>query len=164
MYHPDNGHCSRFYCSEGQYYNSVSKQCLDCHSNCASCVGPSTTECTSCFSGFYLKRNPESESGDCALKQSGEDSANLIVSNDVTFLTNGKHNSQRTGTAANPFVDLRDALLKADSLGALYNSSQINIFLTKGDHFIVLEEDTVRFSTLGQPTTHSTDETSLVIK
>ncbi|XP_039614478.1 extracellular matrix protein FRAS1 isoform X1 [Polypterus senegalus] len=46
------GNCV-FQCPPGSYQNSVGR-CVDCHSSCSACTGPSAAECTSCIASLVL--------------------------------------------------------------------------------------------------------------
>ena len=53
--------------------------------------------------------------GICQPKTDSDGSTSIIyVSNSDTFAEDGRLNSERDGTETNPFVNLRDALVKAD--------------------------------------------------
>ena len=45
---------------------------------------------------------------------------------------------QRDGSAAKPFLDLRDAITQASELSAPFFSAEATIFLSKGTHFVPL--------------------------
>ena len=59
--------------------------------------------------------------------------------------------SQRDGSETKPFLDIRDAMIRAQELAAPNTSAIVSIYLLKGTHFVPLEEDSVRY----QPTQSS---------
>ena len=46
---------------------------------------------------------------------------------------------------SNPFVDLRDALRRGEELASRYSDASVTVFLTKGTHYILLEEEAERY-------------------
>ena len=60
-----------------------------------------------------------------------------------------------------PFLDLRDALLRADELASPYSSASVTVFLTKGTHFITKEDLSLRYKP--NVTTHFASNYSLSI-
>ena len=59
--------------------------------------------------------------------------------------------SQRDGSESKPFLDIRDAMIRAQELAAPNTSAIVSIYLLKGTHFVPLEKDSVRY----QPTQSS---------
>lgn len=51
-------------CPSGLYSNTTTKKCEACHSYCVQCNGPTSANCSSCNSGFYLKQ-PVASSKTC---------------------------------------------------------------------------------------------------
>ena len=62
--------------------------------------------------------------------------------------------SQRDGSEAKPFLDIRDPLIRAQELAAPYSNTNVTIYLLKGTHFVPLEEDSLRY----QPTQSSVSD------
>ena len=92
---------------------------------------------------FYLSiSNPNIyyPTGKCISKNKTGQEFSLVVSNQSQYINDGKTNSQRDGTINNPFIDLRDAILKSDELSADGINTKIIIFLTKGTHYILNED------------------------
>lgn len=52
------------------------------------------------------------------------------------------------GTLNSPFADLRDAFIKAAELSENYPQATINILLTKGVHYIPLEDESQRYGSV----------------
>ena len=50
-------------------------------------------------------------------------------------------NQQRDGSEENPFINLRDALVKADEVAAPFSEHNVGIYLSPGTHHIVLQSD-----------------------
>jgi hypothetical protein len=42
-------------CASGKFYESSTRTCDNCNSACDSCFGGSSSECTRCAEGVYLK-------------------------------------------------------------------------------------------------------------
>ena len=47
-----NLECCSF-CSSHQYYSPMNG-CLECNSNCATCLGPNPNYCSSCYAGYFI--------------------------------------------------------------------------------------------------------------
>lgn len=69
----------------------------------------------------------------------------VFVSNVQSVISNGKSNSERDGSLSNPFIDVRDALAKANELASSHSNAAITIYLTKGTHFVLLEPQDERY-------------------
>ena len=65
----------------------------------------------------------------------------LYVSNSYIFILNGLLNSERNGSDSNPFVNLRDALVKADEIAAPFSGHNVTILLSPGTHHIIPQSD-----------------------
>lgn len=46
-------------CPNGYYKNTSNNICIACYGTCASCTGPTSTECTGCSGSFYLNSTGE---------------------------------------------------------------------------------------------------------
>ena len=57
----------------------------------------------------------------------------------------GLNPSERDGSSTHPFLDLRDAIVRATELSAAYLSANATLFISKGPHFIPLEEHALRY-------------------
>ncbi len=42
-----------FSCYDGFYYDIISSRCLQCHSNCLTCLGKTPDRCMNCIDGFF---------------------------------------------------------------------------------------------------------------
>ncbi len=71
------------------------------------------------------------------------------MSNVLSVIESGSTNSERDGTLGNPFIDLRDALTRADELAASHSNAAITIYFTRGSHFLLLEPSSARYSPQG---------------
>ena len=78
-------------------------------------------------------------------KERGNPDFVLLVSNALSIIEDGKSAKNRTGSFDNPFADLRDALRRGGELASKYTHASVTIFLTKGTHFILLEEENQRY-------------------
>ena len=102
---------------------------------------------------MFLNLNQLSTSeGTCEPKSQDVLSFSLVVSNLFSVIEDAKPNQLRDGSLLNPFVDLRDALSKAEELAAPYSHASVAIYLTRGDHFLLEEPLTNRYVPIG---THS---------
>lgn len=63
-YYPQGLRCVTT-CPIGSYPNTITNVCDSCADSCASCIGPSSTECTSCGSGLFLDISTSSCVGSC---------------------------------------------------------------------------------------------------
>ena len=123
-----SGDCTLFGCPEGYYRQN--KTCIQCDISCRSCSGPGPSECFSCPADYYLNQ------GACIEKSSSAQSAfDVFVIHSVDPNT---HASQQDGSAALPFLDLRDGLIRAQELAAPWTSANVTIFMSKGPHYIPL--------------------------
>ncbi len=71
--------------------------------------------------------------------------AALFVTNELAVVNDGRANAQRTGQWGDPFVNLEDALLRADEVGAAYEDAKVTVYLTKGEHFAVWQPETAKY-------------------
>ena len=102
-------------------------------------MGPWDTQCLACSSDYYI------QSGSC-IPRSGTappSALELFVFNQAAPWI---PNNMRDGSAGNPFLDLRDALIKAQEVAAPYMTASATIFLTEGTHFVPLEANSARSS------------------
>ena len=72
----------------------------------------------------------------------------ILVSNNVSVIEDGKAVTERTGSISNPFTDLRDALSRAQELASPYEDALVRELLTRGTHYILLEEESQFFTSL----------------
>lgn len=56
-----------------------------------------------------------------------------------------KSNSERAGTFDDPFINIEDALLKADEAGAAYSNLNVTIYLTAGVHYVIAQRTADRY-------------------
>ncbi|CDW83832.1 UNKNOWN [Stylonychia lemnae] len=98
--------------------------CNTCDDNCFECA--SQSQCISCKKGYYLKTETNQvTTGQCA-KKSGNGEITLYVDSSY-FL---KTTEETTGmTLDDPFYSLQSAIIKANELGAAYDSAIVNILL-----------------------------------
>ena len=117
--------------------------CELCHSSCRSCATGDQAFCLSCHSGYYLSGIPGgAPHGTCLPKTDSDGNTSVIyLSNSDTFTEDGRLNSQREGTETNPFVNLRDALVKADEVAAPFSGHHVTILISPGTHHIVTQTD-----------------------
>ena len=113
-----SGNCSAFMCPSGFYRNST-KHCNKCHFTCFECNGHFAHNCLSCSSNSYLKLSSNSSIlGTCETKSTNSTSYSIFVSNNATIVTDFEGNplthKLRNGSANYPFLDLRDALIRAN--------------------------------------------------
>ena len=59
------------------------------------------------------------------------------MTNDFSVINDGKSDQSRTGTELDPFINLMDAITKADELAAPYSGQSVTISLTPGIHYIL---------------------------
>ena len=139
MYEINTQGCKHFCPQENQYYDGVSNQCEVCDTTCRTCVDGGKADCLTCPSGYYLDNIEDKMNiGTCSPKtpSSGKKSP-IFVSNSDTFVNNGNSNTEREGTEDNPFINLRDALVKADELAAPFSDHSVSIYLTPGTHHVI---------------------------
>ena len=124
-----SGECTLFACPDG-YYRHL-KTCQPCDSSCLSCSGPGSSECLACPSDHYINQ------GVCHPRQAVAPSnfEVLELHSADPLLAPG----DRDGSAALPFLDLRDAITRANELAAPFLATNVTIFLSKGPHFVPLE-------------------------
>lgn len=67
LYHLNATHCDSA-CPSNRYLNATIQYCLACNSRCASCTGPSNTECINCLSS--QKRMPFNSTCICNISMS----------------------------------------------------------------------------------------------
>eukprot|EP00347_Sterkiella_histriomuscorum_P003147 403365410 len=123
-------------------------RCQKCSDDCKNCIGPDSTQCISCQRNFYLKLgsnttiNPTIQ-GQCFIKQQSNiffETSLFVQPQESTIPI-----SQQNGSLNNPFDNIYNALIKAQEISALYQKSIINIFLQKGDHYL-LRNMTARYT------------------
>ncbi len=103
-------------------------------------MGPSQQQCHSCKRGDYLDRQTDERAGECLAKREVRSLHSLVVSNVISVIENGNHSDSRDGTPTNPFIDMRDALKKAQELAGPFTRVAVEELLTKGSHFILISE------------------------
>lgn len=145
-----NSSCE-FGCPRGKYPNTVTKVCGVCHSSCFECTGPLATDCTSCQNGKYLLSqynaniNTYNNYGSCNSKSSSLPftKKDILVSHRLQDRQLSTLETARQGGTNDPYTDLRSAINWAEELLAPYNDNSVNvtIYLTKGPHFITLNEN-----------------------
>lgn len=115
--------------------------CDVCNSNCYTCRGPNSDECTSCKSGYYLNFYGQKTYGTCNPK-SGTSSYTVYVNNFVN--PNTKYSSGQeqtiTGTVGDSFGTIMDAMTKAYEWSAPYAQADITIVLKSGSHSMLRTE------------------------
>lgn len=126
---------------EGDQLAAGGKSCRTCSGDqCSKCKGPGSDQCLECVPEHYLEiLDSKTRSGRCVPKKPAGDGPlafDLFVSN---LLDEGKVEArQRSGTYADPFAQLDDALVKARELAAPYSPNiAVTIHLFKGPHYIV---------------------------
>eukprot|EP00347_Sterkiella_histriomuscorum_P013671 403363819 len=141
-----NGQCINN-CPEGFYgvkeYSKFGQvqtsRCQKCSNDCKNCIGPDSNQCISCQRNFYLKLsiitiNPTLQ-GQCLIKPPSNSlfEISLFVKPQESTIPI----SQQNGSLNNPFDNIYNAFVKAQEISAPYQQSIINIFLLKGDHYLL---------------------------
>lgn len=84
------------------------------------------------------------------------------MTNDISEIGSGKSNQDRDGSPDNPYIDLRDAISRAAELAAPVNQAIVTIYLTRGEHYILLDED--RYRPIGSTLDNTNELYTLIIK
>ena len=123
-----SGECSLFGCSAGYFRSSSAKECSQCDAACSECSGPSSSECLACPSSHYLNKL-NGQAGDCHAKttEPTPPGFELFVFHTAVF------SADTDGSLARPFLDLRDALRRADELAARFTAASVTIYLSSAD-------------------------------
>ena len=61
----------------------------------------------------------------------------MFVTNLFSAINDGRSDQNREGTETDPFINLMDAIRKADELAAPYSGSSVTISLSPGEHFVL---------------------------
>ena len=71
------------------------------------------------------------------------------MTNLFSAINDGRSDQNREGTEANPFINLMDAIRKADELAAPYFGSSVTISLSPGEHFVLPSSITSGYAPIG---------------
>ncbi|KRX04787.1 WW domain [Pseudocohnilembus persalinus] len=91
-------------CGDGFYGDTVTDSCVPCDTSCATCYGPSNTECNSCNNGYYLNpdlSNPNTCQANCeGANACGLSTATIICESSINECV-ACHSTCQTCTGSN---------------------------------------------------------------
>ena len=103
-------------CESNQYYDGVSKTCINCTSPCSKCIGPGLINCLNCILNYYLIRNSlDVYYGACS----------LVCENNKFISIEIENNFSNIEIEENLIISSYKSILLTDNIFSSYNLPKI---------------------------------------